>query len=133
MKEGITANFKILFNHARSSIGQHGGAQHHEDGGEAHEGSAVQQGQQRALLGEDEAGAADRQEGEGGRGQGVPGGAQEAVHDQREREARSQVSSARPPSLRIRHVHPRHLTNKMVSQRRAEREAVHRRHHEEAL
>lgn len=79
---------------AHYTTGQHGGAQHHEDGGEAHEGPAVQQGQQRALPGEEEAGAAERQERARGRGQGVQGRAEEAVHDQREREAQPQVGTS---------------------------------------
>lgn len=90
----------------RSTTGRHGGAQHHEDGGEAYEGPAVQQGQQRAVPGEEEAGAAERQERARGRGQGVQGRAEEAVHDQREREAEPQVGSSAAAATAVVHVAP---------------------------
>lgn len=53
-----------------SSSGQDGGGQRHEDNGLAYEGPAVQQGRQRAVPGEEEAGAAESHKGQGGRGQG---------------------------------------------------------------
>lgn len=61
--------------------GQHRGAQHHEDGGEAYERPAVQPGGHRAVVWEEEAGAAESHKGEGGWDQGVRRNAEPTVED----------------------------------------------------
>lgn len=79
------------------SSGQPGGAQHHEDRGEAYEGSAVQQGVQHAVVGKEEAGDAERHEGERGRDQGLQRNAEPAAEDQRAGETETEVKISCEP------------------------------------
>lgn len=73
------------------SSGQHGGAQHPKDRGQASEGYAVQQNGQHAILGEEETGAAESHKGAGGWDQGLQRNAQPAAQDQWAGEAETQV------------------------------------------
>lgn len=76
-----------------SLSGQNAGAEHLEGGGEADEGPAVQHDGQHALLGEEEAGAAESHKGAAGRDGGVQRNAQAAVQDQRAGETETQVKT----------------------------------------
>ena len=74
--------------------GQNAGAEHLEGGGEADEGPAVQHDGQHALLGEEEAGAAESHKGAAGRDGGVQRNAQAAAQAQRAGETENQVKNA---------------------------------------
>lgn len=83
---------KLYVDFTCSSSGKPGGAQRHEDRSQAYEGSAVQQGRQRAVFGEEEAAAAESHRGQGARGEGLQRHAQPSPQDQWDGETETQVN-----------------------------------------